>query len=118
MSITEFLRARLAEEEGATGAADGPEDDAGSAARTRGWHDPARVRAECAAMRAILDLHQRADDVWGFDGCLVCGNVADTTAGYPCPTVRVLAAVWQHHPDYRAEWAPGRGGPGNRTGVV
>ncbi|KAE8763637.1 DUF6221 family protein [Georgenia thermotolerans] len=106
MGITEFLLARLAEEEAAAGR-DGGDDDA---RRPRGWHDPARVRAECAAVRTVLGLHQRADDIWGFDGCLVCGNVADTTHGYPCPTVRVLAAVWDGHPDYRAEWAPGRGG--------
>ncbi|GAA1622280.1 DUF6221 family protein [Georgenia ruanii] len=108
MGITEFLLARLAEEEAAAGADGGGGD---LTARPRGgWHDPARVRAECAAMRAILEMHQRADDIWGFDGCLVCGNVADTTRGYPCPTVRVLATVWAEHPAYRAEWAPGHGG--------
>lgn len=90
MNVTEFLRARL-----------GEEDDA--LPRDGGYE---RRRAELHAMRAILDLHQGASDVWGFHGCLTCGNVADTTAGYPCPTVRELAAIYDDHPDYDTAWRP------------
>ncbi|MCK6210742.1 hypothetical protein KZX45_09335 [Georgenia sp. EYE_87] len=99
MDVTEFLLARLAEERAAL---DGAE--AGTEAAL-GEEGTGRRRAELRAVRAIVELHRGAADIWGFHGCLTCGNVADTTAGFPCPTVRALAAVHSDHPDYRAEWA-------------
>jgi hypothetical protein len=102
VDVTEFLHARIAEDEAALEGV----DDGDPAARSDVVAPPfaARARAECRAKRAILALHRGAADVWGFHGCLTCGNVADTTAGYPCPTVRALAAVYADHPGYRAEW--------------
>lgn len=60
-------------------------------------HDPARVLAECAAKRAIvesLDSHERYPDA--YPGMVA---LADWH-------VRVLAAVHADHPDYRPEWRP------------
>lgn len=98
VDVTEFLLARLAEDEAALSEAEAPGTTGGAADRTR------RRRAELRAVRAVIELHRGAADIWGFHGCLTCGNVADTTDGYPCPTVRALAAVHADHPDYRAEW--------------
>lgn len=114
MDVTDFLLLRLAEERAAL-----DEADASTAARSPGARaDPTdagtgsttgadrldRRRAELRALRAVVQLHQGAADIWGFHGCLTCGNVADTTAGFPCPTVRALAAVYADHPDYREDW--------------
>jgi hypothetical protein len=95
MDVTEFLRDRLAEDEEALGGDD-----------TADPHAVRRRRAELRAKRAILELHQGLADIWGFHGCLTCGNVADTTAGYPCPTVRELAAIYDEHPSYDEAWRP------------
>lgn len=55
-------------------------------------HDPGRVLAQVAALRAVLGEHQ---------DCSIVGVVL-----VPCPTVRHLAAIWADHPDYRQEWKP------------
>ena len=120
MDVTDFLLLRLAEEQAAL-------DEVGAATATRSTDaraDPAdagvgstaganrldRRQAELRALRAVVQLHQGAADIWGFHGCLTCGNVADTTAGFPCPTVRALAAIYADHPDYREEWREGGAG--------
>lgn len=77
-------------------------------------HDPARVLAECAAKRAIVDEH---DEVTPgvlprgvADTCGRCADVEEADFGgtpmvrWPCPTLRHLAAVYADHPDYRDEW--------------
>jgi len=63
-----------------------------------GPFDPARVLREVEAKRRILELHGQ----WGsrFKCVSLCDN-----AGYPCGTVRALAAVYAGHPDYDPEWA-------------
>lgn len=70
-------------------------------------HDPARVLAETAAKRAILELH---------GGALVPASCcAREMEGYsviewydartdPCPTLRALAAPYAEHPDFKPEW--------------
>ncbi|WP_052436801.1 DUF6221 family protein [Georgenia sp. SUBG003] len=109
MDVTEFLRARLAEDEEAllrdARTLDEPHGP-GPATRPADPVALRRRRAELGAKRAILELHQGLSDIWGFHGCLTCGNVADTTAGYPCPTVRELAAVYDDHPAYDEAWRP------------
>lgn len=62
-------------------------------------HDPARVLREVEAKRQILEAH-------GGDlgpQVMFCPHCEHDT---PCPTVRLLAAVYADHPDYRPEWAP------------
>ena len=80
-------------------------------------HDPARVLREVAAGRKILALHQisttyvdsRDDDYRPIKipevQCFVCGWASDA-AGSACETLRLLAAVYSDHPDYREEWKP------------
>lgn len=131
MTITEFLLARIAEDE--ADAQDALERgfggwewlaDAGinHEARTHivRWH-PARVLAECEAKRQIVELHASTGDKWEA-ACVVCAvEVADyasdgqggesydprlSHAAWPCATLRHLAAVYSDHSDYRDEWRP------------
>uniref|UniRef100_UPI003F494537 DUF6221 family protein n=1 Tax=Arthrobacter silvisoli TaxID=2291022 RepID=UPI003F494537 len=90
MNITEFLEARIGEDE--------------AAAKRGGWHNgggtfandnygclliqPARVLAECAAKRAIIE-----DFGWL------------ELSGVPNSPLRAIAAVYADHPDYQQEWA-------------
>lgn len=109
MSITEFLEARIAEDEAdarlADGVTDKQEDDwqdvtqpltVADTLKRESWakkyghayqhicrHDPARVLAECEFKRFLL-----------------------AKFGRPCPTLFALAAVYADHPDYRPEWRP------------
>lgn len=42
-------------------------------------------------------LARHSDD--GFPSCIYCGETA------PCPDVRDVGAVWRDHPDYDPAWA-------------
>jgi hypothetical protein len=57
-------------------------------------HDPARVLAEVAAKRAILELHKNIDGL--CDRCYM-----DRA---PCETVRLLAQPFAGRPGWREEW--------------
>jgi hypothetical protein len=136
--LADFLRARLDEDEAvaqATGAKSERElslgrwtqvdmtvrSEAGHLVVKHSWpqeiahivrHDPARVLADVAAKRAIVDEHAlldpppEPDDDWP----LVCRRCEDRrrhdAMRWPCPTLRHLAAVYADHPDYDQEWAP------------
>ena len=135
MTITEFLLARIAEDrESATQAEWAMQgewfttaDDQVDAFVQR--ESPARVLAECAAKRAIIDDHAATDhsyreDVYVGDdvyltpslpACRQCTTSTDTariTSSWdvadriiaPCDTVRALAAVYADHPDYDPSW--------------
>lgn len=114
--LVAFLRARLDEDEQAAERAQGegqswawvqPEaldanrypslEQAEHIAR----HDPARVLAEVAAKRALLDVHR--DD---YGSCSTCGTAGEYDVPWPCTTVELLALPYANHPDYRSEWAP------------
>lgn len=76
--------------------------------------DPARVLAECAAKRAIVELHAAFPRIAGWDEaptvhCATCSECCTTdwdTNTYPCPTIRHLATIYADHPDYSPEWRP------------
>ena len=114
-TITEFLLARIAEDE---------------AQARRGFSHPRRwvivavpgmpdgvpngisctaVLAECRAKRAIVEQHQpmrlHPDQVaYGMlPRCSECGGKSVRLV-HPCPTLRILAAVYVDHPDYQQEW--------------
>jgi hypothetical protein len=104
MTITEFLLARIAEDEREAN------EHAGAEYYTDGaWPDelPSRVLAECAAKRAITGEHREVRFFATHQGCVVCriGDGPLLPVEYPCPTVRALAAVYKDHPDYQPEWA-------------
>jgi hypothetical protein len=79
-------------------------------------HDPARVLREVAAKRRILAGHgpgsviddsngKWRDDPENWDAPVTLCAGHEWVA-WPCETVRLLAAIWGDHPDYRAEWKP------------
>lgn len=97
MSITEFLLARIAEDEGLT--------------KYQRPHDlgNARWAAECEAKRRIVALHPDR----GWEKCETCptgavrveyGEPMQPLDDWPCFTLRVLAAVYADHPDYDQGW--------------
>jgi hypothetical protein len=59
--------------------------------------EPARVLAEVAALRRIVELH---DTIPEEEYCAWCDERK------PCQTLRLLATIWADHPDYREEWRP------------
>ncbi len=81
-------------------------------------YDPARVLAEVAAKRRIVELHSNAGGGMGHDppggdyygdfpsACLTCGTPDEYAVSWPCTTLRLLALPFADHPDYRSEWAP------------
>lgn len=121
VNLTEFLLARIAEDEAMARAAIGKRVDISAV-----WSDmevsrhierwsSARVLAECEARRRIVELHKQvrdSDDPANPEtGCLVCDWDSDCQVVMPsqapgCPTLQLLAAVYSSHPDYRSEWAP------------
>lgn len=150
MSITDFLNARIAEDEAVARAlladlsAQIEEDHAGEvdekgpmtparllSAQLWAHYDgqskrrsfakgqqiatlanPARVLAECAAKRAIVELHQPYEIVQRMAHgdiypCLECGSVDDAVVEWPCRTLRTLAAVYADHPAHLDEWRVG-----------
>ena len=114
MTITEFLEARIAEDQ---------------ARATSGWArlgdsrwetteygqdflTPSAVLAECAAKRAIIEMHGPVKDDGWISGaahdnlwCGMCGSIDDSPEPFPCATLQALAAAYKDHPDYRQEWA-------------
>jgi hypothetical protein len=63
-------------------------------------HDPARVLAQCAAMRKIVEYHDGRHECSGPDdnNCMWIEHADD------CPTMLALASIWSDHPDWREEW--------------
>lgn len=108
MTLTEFLLARIAE------------DDADARDHGRHWSEcplprggdctctdglrarNRRVLAECEAKRRIVELHKpdRQDS-------RICG-LCERDYSFPCPTLRALALPYADHPlfqpDYQPEW--------------
>lgn len=108
-TLTDFLLARIAEDEADAEAHPDPNMWDGN---PRGWFDPDRVQAECDAKRRILKLHEPRD--WdegvgpdvpkGTPVCTTCGDGEFWSVAHPCDTLRLLALPYADHPDYREEW--------------
>jgi hypothetical protein len=72
-------------------------------------HDPARVLAQVAAVRRVMELHQRRSwsmppqqgrQVLYTDDRCSCGSASN-----PCPTLRALASMYAGADGWRSEWA-------------
>lgn len=105
MTITEFLLARIAEDEALM--RDCPhmgcyEDDADPEGMIHGPRCPARVLAECAAKRAIVELAAKADEIEG-DLAMEWPRYQDSHIGDRL--LAALASVHADHPDYDPSWA-------------
>jgi hypothetical protein len=83
-------------------------------------HDPARVLAEVAAKRAIVELHSPTNEEehgspQGFLGggrygyiepaCITCGTFDEYAVPWPCDTIKALAQPYAGRPGWREEWA-------------
>jgi len=97
MNITDFLLARIKEDEAAA-TVDAAEMSRSAISiqfdcETQARFNPARVLAECAAKRAVID--------WWVNGEIgyvrVDGELTNPLIAF--------AAVYKDHPDYKQEWA-------------
>ncbi len=115
-SITDFLLARIAEEElDARYVVGHPEYDGRLPGRLM-----RKILRECEAKRRIIDEHARspldATEViypakgkpydLTYPACQTCvmDDPQRHPLQYPCPTIRALAAVYADHADYDPEW--------------
>jgi len=109
MTLTEFLLARIAEDEASAPYAISSLTEAGSALVR---YSPARVLAECEAKRQIVEEHPIVRHVFlgmtAEEGCERCNWNRDYgwDEGGPCLTLRLIALPYAYHPDYRDEWKP------------
>lgn len=112
ITLTDFLLARIAEDEVRARRATGisPVAEVMTGARPA-----SRWLAECGAKRRIVGLHWQQG--WHVElpnpinwddqpppGQIPCRRCTIGEAE-PCDTLRALAAVYADHPDYREEWA-------------
>lgn len=112
LTITEFLEARITEDEVAATLRECHREDCGWIPNEAGYSYPCgcgvpeRMAAECAAKREVVTLHHQGGlRMAGFPRAdreeSYC--VEDQSAS-PCGTLRALAAVYKDHPDCRREW--------------
>ena len=116
MTLTEFLNARIEEDEGAASeCARATEREPVSLRATDGqvtpsalsamehivrW-DAGRVLAECEAKRRIVEVHL-SGEAW----CDHCSGGEHRGNPDACPTLRLLALPYVDHPDYDETWRP------------
>ncbi|HET6917295.1 MAG TPA: DUF6221 family protein [Acidimicrobiales bacterium] len=131
MDLSEFLLARIAEDEASSRMI---ADSTGSVCLYVGHellYDANRLRAECEAKRQIVEDHQweYADPYESWKGpeyrakwgdtrdqrnCKRCGGVShhpnlgeiERRDSWPCTTLRALALPYADHPDYQEAWRP------------
>jgi len=122
MGISDFILARVAEEEEAAHAALDGRPPAERWQPPGGDHvepwNPWRVQSACLVRRLIVRAHRNTGPAMRVlaDGtphmtpptCRTCRDAVGEPAAWPCYTLRVLASEWAHHPDYRDEWQPTR----------
>jgi hypothetical protein len=100
LTVTEFVLARIAEDEAratraSSAVASWPivANEAARLSADAGWHvldhDPARVLAQCAVMRKIVEYPPPAPDAFV--------EWQDTVA--------LLASIWADHPQFNPAWA-------------
>ncbi len=101
MTLTDFLLARIAEDEAAW-------LPAATQPRRAGKTHARRHLAECEAKRRIVELHPPRETHRGYPYCGGClqSEEDDRALYYDCPTLRALALPYADHPDYRDEWKP------------
>ena len=111
MTLTEFLLARIAEDEAMVA------DEPGHTGGKRPWAlyaqldagigvDPRRVLADCEAKRQAVECawgdHLQIESEWGS-----CQGRRALEAANDYPgVIQWLASVYADHPDYREEWRP------------
>ena len=120
-SLTDFLLARIAEDEGVAREIDAAAWDYDIAANRETWADGdrvsvgvGRVLAECEAKRRIVEWHSAMENDL-HDGsldrrhALLCSECTDVDpysnqVAYPCRTLLTIASVYADHPDFNPAW--------------
>lgn len=69
-------------------------------------HDPARVLAQVAAMRAVVDRYEKLDHESDRSDGLADLAARVAAAAAARDAVRHLAAIWRDHGDYDPAWSP------------
>lgn len=125
MTLTDFLLARIAEDEAYVKNALRSDYTYGGVNGLSWNHDglngaATRIHAECEAKRRIVEMHESIP-YYGLDRygrwlphegepkawyCECQSEDGMIQGEAPCPTMRILAAVYADHPDYREEWKP------------
>ena len=122
MTITEFLEARIAEDEARAGSGWARLGDARWETSNDGqdFLTPSAVLAECAAKRAIMLVHRHHDHggehgdavfcdecQWdhGDDSPRIDNQPVEGFGTHPCRTLALIAAAYSAHPDYQQEWS-------------
>src|SRR5690242_2681117 len=102
MNPTDFLLARITEDEewARWATSETPRFPGDNQARSH----PRRLLAECEAKRQIIGRHSGTGD----GRCLrcVCNDTSHDAVNQLCGTLRIVAAIYADHPDYREEWKP------------
>lgn len=105
LTITEFLRERIAEDAEASRRVWDRDADIRAlieVPESVAEYAPGKMLAECEAKRQIVERHHHKP-VMGAGGPLDwCACLAD----WPCPDLLALTSVFADHPDYRDEWSP------------
>jgi hypothetical protein len=111
LTVTEFVLARIAGDESFALSAQAAASiyDEGTVrwhwlrtdGTSRAWEptltDPARVLAQCAAMRKIVEMFQTARPAMG--------EWESDYASAAYDAVRALASIWSDHPEFDPAWA-------------
>ena len=100
MTLTEFLLARIVEEEQAAN------DVLAWPESTGVLKAPSQRRlAECESKRRIVEIHQSYGDYGNW--CQTCDlDDPPVGEGWPCKTLRLLALPDADHPEYDQAWRP------------
>jgi hypothetical protein len=107
MDLAEFLLARIADDEQMAAGGLGQFTEA-----PPGHWSSDRVLAECAAKRRIVAEHKTIRAAYPGTTietdpcCITCSAGGEYPGEFPCTTLRLLAAPYASHADYRPEWAP------------
>lgn len=107
-TLTEFLLERISEDEAVAQAAVGHRfscrvawSDTEVITHIGRWSSR-RVLAECEAKRRVVALHRPSGTASNF-----CHHCAYTNHEvWPCPDIRIMAAVYVDHADYDESWRP------------
>lgn len=98
-TLTEFLLARIAEDEAELGTL--MVRDEGAGPNGLGWAEVGAISEVLMTShaRALRECQAKRQIIARYDGCDDCGGSDD-----PCAALLAIGSVYGDHPDYRDEW--------------
>jgi hypothetical protein len=112
MTLTEFLLARIVDDEEHAGYLEACDCRSWWLGKDHAAGCPELVRAQCRALREVVQLHETiraaypGTSVESAPCCRVCSAGGEYPGDFPCETLRILAVPYADHPDWREEWRP------------